>query len=95
MQAGPTGIQFLIPYRNGRALTAYYLGVFSLIPLLGLVLGPMALFLGLSGRKYARSHPENGGTAHAWAGIILGGLTGFAHLAVLTFLVFALLLPKR
>src|SRR5690349_5342595 len=39
----------LIPYRNPRALTGYYLGVFSLIPCVSLFLGPAALILGLLG----------------------------------------------
>src|SRR5262245_5710318 len=45
----------LIPWKNGRALAAYYTGVFGLIPGLGLILGPLALFLGVLGYKYANA----------------------------------------
>ena len=35
----------IIPYKNGPALMAYYLGIFSLIPCLGLVLAIPAFVL--------------------------------------------------
>jgi hypothetical protein len=65
----------VIPYRNGRALAAYYLGVFSLIPCLGLILGPLALIFGILGKRYVTQHPTAKGTGHAIAGIVLGSLT--------------------
>jgi phage FluMu protein Com len=68
-------VSTIIPYKNGRALIAYYLGVFSLIPCLGLLLGPAALILGILGMRYVKAHPTAKGTGHAIAGIILGGLT--------------------
>jgi DNA-directed RNA polymerase subunit RPC12/RpoP len=66
----------LIPYRNASALWAYYLGVFSLIPFLGIPIGIVAVVLGFRGLRYVERHPEAKGKAHAWAGIIVGG--GFA-----------------
>lgn len=62
----------LIPYKNSSALIAYYLGVFSLAcgPLLGLP----AFILGLRGLKYYKAHPEAKGKAHAWVGLIMGGI---------------------
>jgi len=80
--------QKLIPYRNGAALAAYYLGVFSLIPCLGMPLGIAAFFLGLSGLRFAREHPESHGTVHAWIGIILGGLCGFGQLLTIVLMIF-------
>jgi phage FluMu protein Com len=68
-------VSTIIPYKNGRALIAYYLGVFSLIPCLGLLLGPAALVLGILGMRYVNANPTAKGTGHAIAGIILGGLT--------------------
>lgn len=68
-------ISSIIPYKNGRALAAYYFGVFSLIPCLGLLLGPAALILGILGLRYVKAHPTAKGTGHAVAGIVLGGLT--------------------
>ena len=66
----------LIPYKNGPALTAYYLGVFSLIPLLGIPLGIGALILGIKGLRMARDHPEVKGKVHAWIGVVAGVLFG-------------------
>lgn len=74
-------VSAIIPYKNGRALTAYYLGVFSLIPCAGLLLGPAALILGILGLRYVQAHPTAKGTGHAVAGIVLGGLTTIGNLA--------------
>ncbi len=71
----------LIPYKNGKALAAYYCGVFSLIPCLGLGLGPVALIFGILGLRYVRDNPSAKGTGHAWAGIVLGALTTLGNLA--------------
>jgi DNA-directed RNA polymerase subunit M/transcription elongation factor TFIIS len=62
----------LIPYKNPRALIAYYCGVFSIIPVLGLVLGPAALVLGIMGLRYVNRHPTAKGTAHAVVGLVCG-----------------------
>jgi len=72
----------LIPYKNTSALLAYYAAVFSLIPGLGLVLGPVAVILGIYGLKDVRNKREDKGTVHAWAGIILGGLTTAANVTL-------------
>jgi len=69
----------IIPYRNAPALIAYYLGIFSLIPCVGFVLGIAALILGIIGLKRVRQHPEAKGKVHAWIGIILGTLVVLAH----------------
>ncbi len=77
----------LIPYKNGFALASYYLGVFSLIPCLGIALGIVAVVMGIMGLNYAGKHPTAKGQAHAWVGIILGGLIFLAHLAVIIILI--------
>lgn len=77
----------LIPYRNPSALVAYYLAVFSLIPCLGLPLGLGGLVMGIVGLRYAKLHPEAKGAAHAWTGVILGGLCGIANLVVLILII--------
>jgi hypothetical protein len=64
----------IIPYKNGPALAAYYLGVFSIIPCFGLLLAIPALILGIIGLKKRKANPAIKGTAHAWIGIILGGI---------------------
>jgi hypothetical protein len=76
------GWNVIIPYKNARALIAYYLAIFSLIPFLGIPLGLTAFVLGILGLKFRRLHPTAGGTVHAWIGIVLGGLCGFGYLAL-------------
>jgi predicted Zn finger-like uncharacterized protein len=68
-------VSTIIPYKNGRALAAYYCGVFSFIPCAGNLLGPAAFILGILGMRYVKAHPEAKGTGHAIAGIIMGALT--------------------
>jgi hypothetical protein len=66
----------LIPYKNRPALIGYYCGFLGLLPVLGLVLGPAAVVLGIMGLARARANPRVHGTAHAVVAIILG-LSGF------------------
>jgi hypothetical protein len=70
----------LIPYKNAPALWAYYLGIFSLIPIVGLPLGLAALVLGIKGEAKARQHPETQGKVHAWVGIVLGGVCALGNI---------------
>ncbi|MCS6977208.1 MAG: hypothetical protein NZM31_09410 [Gemmatales bacterium] len=77
------GISKLIPYKNTSALTAYYCGVFSLIPCLGLILGPLAMYFGYSGLNYANQNPQAQGKVHAIVGLVLGGLTALANWGVI------------
>ena len=89
------GIGTLIPYKNGKALAAYYCGVFSLIPCVAVILGPLAFIFGLQGLRFAREHPRARGAGHAWAGIILGSLTTLAHLALILIIVIAAVASKH
>lgn len=65
----------LIPYKNAHALIAYYLGIFGLFPLVGLLLAIPALILGVMGFRKYRENPVISGSVHAWIGIILGSLS--------------------
>ena len=69
------------PPKNVHALIAASLGVLSMIPPLGALLGIPALVLGISGLCFQLRNPEAGGRVHAWIGIVLGGLFGFGYLA--------------
>lgn len=73
-------ISAVVPYKNPKALIAYYLAIFSLIPCVGIPLGIVAVILGVLGLKVAKSHPTAHGTVHAWIGIILGGLCALGYL---------------
>lgn len=64
----------LIPYKNPQALIAYYLGLFSLFPLLGFFLAVPAFVLGIIGLKNRRRNPAVKGSVHAWIGIVMGAI---------------------
>jgi len=87
--AGSGGLNVIIPYKNPKALTAYYLGLFAVIPIIGALLGMAALGLGIAGLRYRKEEPAAGGAVHAWIGIIAGGLFGFIWVAVIVLMVFA------
>lgn len=72
----------VVPYKNPKALIAYYLAIFSLIPCVGLPLGIAAFILGIAGLKVSQTHPNAHGKVHAWIGIILGGLCGLGNLVL-------------
>jgi len=76
---GGSAVASIIPYKNPRALAGYYCGVFSLVPGLALILGPIAVTLGILGMMYVSRHPIAKGTGHALTGIILGFLTTIAN----------------
>ena len=65
----PAGLEILIPLRNMPALVAYYLGIFSLAPCLGLLLSIPACICGIIGLVKASRHPEVKGKVHAWIGV--------------------------
>ena len=79
----------LIPYKNPPALIAYYLGVFSLIPVLGFFLGIAAIILGIKGLGVKQREPSRKGTAHALVGIILGTIVVIVHILVIVGMVLA------
>jgi hypothetical protein len=62
----------LIPYKNGKALAAYYCGVFALIPCFGAILAVLAIVFGFLGLAHAKKYPEARGKGHAITGIVLG-----------------------
>ncbi len=88
-------VESLIPYRNPRGLAAYYCGVFGLIPCLGLILGPIALILGILGVKYANRHPKARGMGHAIFGIIAGSLEILGNYCVVIWVAIAALTANK
>lgn len=73
------GLSYIIPFRNGWALAAYYVGIFSLIPIFGIILGPLAIIFGCLGLRHASRQANAHGRVHALVGIILGGLVVIGH----------------
>ncbi|MCI0676250.1 MAG: hypothetical protein L0Y42_10815 [Phycisphaerales bacterium] len=68
----------MIPYKNPPALVGYYLAIFSLLPMVGIVLGIPAVILGIIGLRKRMKEPAARGMAHAWIAIILGAMTTLA-----------------
>ncbi len=64
----------IIPYKNPHALIAYYLGLFSLLPCVGIALAIPALILGVIGLRNRNRNPQIRGSVHAWIGIVMGSL---------------------
>ena len=85
----------VVPYKNPKALIAYYLAIFSLIPCFGLPLGITALCLGIAGLKVVKTHPNAHGKVHAWVGIVLGGLCALANVGVIVAMVVARMAEKH
>ncbi len=84
-QAAGGGLDAIIPTRNPSALTAYYLGIFSIIPCLAIPMGIVAVVLGVRGLKLFQAHPEVRGRTHAWVGIIAGGFFALVNIAGIIF----------
>ncbi|HEY3898041.1 MAG TPA: GYF domain-containing protein [Chthoniobacter sp.] len=73
----------LIPYKNAPALIAYYLGIFGLLPFIGLLLAIPAFILGIIGLRKRAKTPIIKGAVHAWIGIVLGFLSVAYHLLII------------
>ncbi|TMQ32179.1 MAG: zinc ribbon domain-containing protein [Planctomycetota bacterium] len=84
---GDEVVSTIIPYKNPKALASYYLGIFSLIPIIGLLLAIVAIALGILGFRDRNRNPRIKGTAHAIVGVSLGVFSLIAHLAVLIVLI--------
>jgi hypothetical protein len=73
----------LIPYKNWPALTGYYLGLFSLFPILGLPLGITAIVFGVMGLNRVNANPMVRGKGHALTALICGSLFSLFNLALI------------
>jgi len=73
----------IIPYKNMPGLVGYYIAVFAIIPVLALILGPIAFVLGIMGLRLASRKAEARGRAHAWIAIIGGAVLFLANAGVI------------
>ena len=89
------GVSSLIPYNNGMALAGYYLGVFSLIPALGVILGPLGIIFGIAGLRRVNRNPEVKGTGHAVTAIVLGAIGALYNWAFVAFIVIGIVMSRR
>jgi hypothetical protein len=67
-------VSTIIPYRNPKALAAYYAGFFAFIPLVGILIAVVAIIFGILGVRHTLANREAKGIAHAILGIVLGTL---------------------
>ncbi len=81
----------VIPYKNPKALIAYYLGILSGLPLIGLPLGIAAFILGILGLKARRENPVIKGSVHAGIGIGCGCLFSLLWTLVIVAMVIGIL----
>ncbi|HVS34184.1 MAG TPA: hypothetical protein VMS17_01300 [Gemmataceae bacterium] len=95
MCAIATRLKTFIPYHNPMGLIAYYLGVFSFIPCLGLLIGPAAFILGILGVRYRNRNPTAGGLGHAISGIVMGSLTSLANWGMVLFVVVGIAMSHK
>jgi hypothetical protein len=85
----------VIPYKNPKALIAYYLGIFSGLPIIGLPIGVAAFILGFLGLRDRRRNPVIKGSVHAGIGIGCGCLFSLLWGAVIVSMIFAILSERR
>jgi len=85
----------VIPYKNPAALIAYYLGLFSLFPCVGILLAVPAVVLGIIGLQKRKANPAVKGSVHAWIGIVLGGLMTMLWGSMLAFSLLAAMQEGR
>lgn len=74
---GDDTIATIIPYKNKCSLIGYYLGIFSIFPVLGLPMAIAALILGVKGLQYRKQNPQAHGKVHSIVAII-GGAIGLS-----------------
>jgi len=90
-----SGASVIIPYKNTSALVGYYVSIAALIPIVGLVAGPVAVVLGVKGLKAVKADPRVHGTAHAWVAIVLGGLASLLYWGIVLIMVIAAIASTR
>jgi hypothetical protein len=74
--AAPSAVdRALMPVgRPASAIIAGYMGLFAILPLLGLPAAIAAVVCGMKALKTIKADPELSGKGRAWFGIIIGGL---------------------
>ena len=83
----------IIPTGNPSALIGYYLGVASLIPLVGILTGLPAIILGGVGISKAKANSSAGGMGHAITAIVLGLIGVLVQVGI--FLFFGTVVPSE
>ena len=95
VDATDEAVATIIPYKNAPALIAYYLGLFSIAPLIGFPMAIAALVLGVLGLKAVRRNPQAHGTAHAWVGLGCGTIGLLLNGLIIAGIILSLLWTSR
>ncbi len=85
----------IIPYKNPKALLAYYLGIASGLPFIGLPFGIAAFVLGIMGLRDRKKNPVIKGSVHAGIGIGCGLIFTLFWSIAICGLIFAMLNQQR
>ena len=75
-------------------MTAYYLAIFGMCPIIGIFGSIPAFVLGIIGLKNRAKNPVIKGSVHAWIGIILGGICTLLNLACIGMSVFGAVITR-
>lgn len=81
----------IIPFKNPKALWAYYLGILSGLPIIGLPIGIAAFVLGIQGLKARRANPVIKGSIHAGIGVGCGCFFTIFWTVMIVGIIFAIL----
>lgn len=95
--AGPrprSTFEHVVPSENGDALLSYYLGLFSIFPLFGIILGAIAVAKGRQGLQRVEADPTMPGKTHARVGLGCGLCGLLLNLALIILLAAIILSPK-
>lgn len=84
----------VIPYKNPSGLIAYYLGIASGFPLIGLPLGIAAFILGIQGLRARKKNPAIKGSIHAGIGIGCGCFFSLLWTAVVVLIIIGIAAEK-
>ena len=75
----------IVPWRNKCALIGYYLGIFGLIPILGVPLAMGGIILGGLGIRHWKNNHRSHGLVHSIVAIVCGCIgLGISLLLILT-----------
>jgi len=88
-------VDVLIPAKNSNALLSYYLGLFSIFPLFGLVMGIVAIWSGRKGLAAIKETPGLAGGTHAKVGIGCGAIGFLFNLGLILLFLAALLFGNK
>ncbi len=85
----------IIPYKNPKALIAYYLGILSGLPIVGFFLAVPALVLGIMGLRDRNRNPVIKGSIHAGIGIGCGAFFMLLWGAAIVFIIIGMITNGR